>query len=131
MLLTHFRTFYFLLISSPVMLPFAQANGEFTDIDCRNPVGSYEANYCTEQELNRLDATLKQTLQSKLALLSDQTNRVEQLKLAQTRWEDFREAHCDFETSLDFGTGLVGRIMQCHVSLGNQRLEYLQTISKD
>lgn len=109
----------------------AQTNDEQAMLDCENPSGSYEENFCLEIQLNTLDERIEQTFQAKLDLLAQQPYRQEQFKLSQTTWQEFRKAHCQFDTSLEFGTGLAGSIMQCNIAMATQRLEYLQAVSDE
>lgn len=106
--------------------------------DCNNPPGgtdlaSAQANYqCSEKDRITEDAKLNQVYKKLVGMLKDdpdkETMPKSQIVAAQRAWVAFRDAECDFRTSLNGGVHqwLMVNHSQCLAEVTSQRTKVLQ-----
>ncbi|WP_080431770.1 lysozyme inhibitor LprI family protein [Burkholderia ubonensis] len=111
-------------------------------IDCNNPPGgtdleSAQVNYqCSEKDRRAADLKLNQTYKKLLSSLKDDPDNgvipKTQIISAQRTWVAFRDAECDFRTSLNGGARqwLMVNHSQCLTELTEQRTKALQDYLK-
>lgn len=107
-------------------------------VDCNTPPGgtdlvSAQANYrCAENDRIAADANLNRVYKRLIGMLKDspepETMPKTQLVAAQRAWLAFRDAECDFRTSLNGGARqwLLVNQSQCMTELTVQRTKMLQ-----
>jgi uncharacterized protein YecT (DUF1311 family) len=107
-------------------------------VDCNNPPGgtdlaSAQTNYqCAEKDRVAADAKLNQVYKKLTGLLKDdpeqETTPKSQVVAAQRAWVAFRDAECDFRTSLNGGARqwLIVNHSQCLTELTTERTKVLQ-----
>ena len=107
-------------------------------VDCNNPPGgtdltSAQANYqCAEKDRIAADAKLNRVYKRLTGFLKDnaeqETMPKTQIVAAQRAWLEFRDAECDFRTSLNGGAHqwLIVNHSQCLTELTVQRTKVLQ-----
>ena len=107
-------------------------------VDCNNPPGgtglaSAQANYlCAEKDRIAADAKLNQVYRTLIGVLKDnaeqETMPKTEIVAAQRAWLAFRDAECDFRTSLNGGAHqwLIVNHSQCLTELTVQRTAALQ-----
>ena len=114
------------LIAALLLVP---AVGLAAEVDCGTSANQMDANICTGQELDRVDAELNRryaTLRSKL----DENGR-RNLVAAERAWIAFRDLECNLRTGFDtLAPGDNGSIApmllgQCKIALTRQRIQDL------
>ncbi|QRR08952.1 DUF1311 domain-containing protein [Burkholderia sp. MS455] len=111
-------------------------------LDCNNPPGgidpeSAQVNYqCAEKSRRAADSTLNQTYKKLLSTLKDDPDSgiipKTQIVSAQRAWVAFRDAECDFRTSVNGGARqwLTVNHAQCLTELTAERTKVLQDYLK-
>jgi uncharacterized protein YecT (DUF1311 family) len=126
----------------PHFLCFAAVSMAFSArvfaVDCNNPTGGIDleaaqANYeCSEKARISADAKLNQVYRELMGSLRDspeqETMPKKQIVAAQRAWVAFRDAECDFRTSLNGGAHqwLIVNHSQCLAELTVERTKVLQ-----
>ena len=114
-----------LLLSSCLL-----ANNAFAapKVNCTDPQGTPEINYCAEQAYQAADKLLNANYKKLVATLTDNAEK-ERLVSAQRAWVSFRDKHCEFETaSMRDGTGYSGYLSACLEELTKSRAEALKKL---
>lgn len=98
----------------------AQAN-----VDCSNPRGTPEINFCAQKSYEAADKRLNEVYQKVVSGLSaDQKDKLVDI---QQTWIKFRDASCDFETyQARNGTGYIAYLSECKERLTKQRTADLE-----
>ncbi|AXF19459.1 urease-associated protein [Burkholderia pyrrocinia] len=130
---------YFLFVGAVISLV---VSAKAFAIDCGNPPGgvdleSAQANYqCAEKSRRAADSILNQTYKKLLNTLKDDPDSglipKTQIISAQRAWVAFRDAECDFRTSVNGGARqwLTVNHAQCLTELTEQRTKVLQDYLK-
>lgn len=97
-------------------------------IDCDNPRGTPEINYCTEVAADRADQALEAVFQSRLDSLSPKAQTL--LSESQDAWYSYRQSHCDLVTQGAIGgTGFSAFLNGCREALSLDRAQELETLA--
>lgn len=64
------------------------------DVDCTNPVTTFEVNYCAALKLEKLDVTMNEYLAKSKEHNSYDSELIDKIDLAQKSWVEYSEAHC-------------------------------------
>lgn len=94
-------------------------------IDCNNPRGTPEINYCAEESYKAADRRLNQVYQQLTSKVSGEEKR--QLIAAQRAWIGFRDRNCIFENyNSQNGTGYLAYFNECLERMTKQRTADLE-----
>ncbi|ALG69325.2 lysozyme inhibitor LprI family protein [Beggiatoa leptomitoformis] len=98
------------------------------DVDCENPQGTYEENYCVELSYKAADDDLNTTY--KKVMKNDLTAEQKALLVtAQKSWIKFRDDHCEFATyNARGGTGFAAFLSGCLRDITLERTAELNAI---
>lgn len=101
------------------------AQNSSPQVNCQNPTGTPEINYCAELAYQASDKSLNQVYQSLRAKVSEtETNK---LVKAQRDWIRYRNANCQFAVRLsEGGTGYEAYLNECLERITKQRTGQLQ-----
>ncbi len=111
--------------SGSTLLTSSSSNAQAQDINCENPRGTPEFNYCSEQEYQDADRQLNQTYQQLTATL-DRESR-EQLTDAQLAWIKLRDTRCEAVSAASVGgTGFATYLNTCLSYMTWQRTSQLE-----
>jgi uncharacterized protein YecT (DUF1311 family) len=112
-----------LWIGAIAALPLA--SGQAQTIDCQDPQGTPEYNYCAQDHYKAVDATLNQVYQAWKNRLSPTAQ--DKLTDAALAWIDYRDAHCAFEVREALGgTGYPAYLNECLARLTEARTAELE-----
>jgi uncharacterized protein YecT (DUF1311 family) len=112
-------------IASSALLPLMASRLMAQDIDCQNPNGTPEINYCAQLAYEAADAELNQVYQE----LNSKLSATEQDKLVATEqsWIQFRDANCEFAVRSSVGgTGYEAYLNNCLEKVTRNRTEELR-----
>ncbi len=118
--------FLMMFLLSGILIQYAIAQ---PNVDCTDPQGTPEINYCAELAYKEADAKLNQVYQKVFAELDKEAKPL--LQKAQRAWIGFRDAHCEsdvFDTR--GGTGFLSYLSACLQAVTEQRTQYLQAWSE-
>lgn len=113
-----------LVIGSTLFLSRGNLVAQTPAINCQDPQGTPEFNYCAQENYSAVDAKLNEVYQD----LKGQLSAASQDKLtdAELAWIAYRDAHCAFEVRGAIGgTGYPAYLSDCLARLTEQRTEEL------
>lgn len=100
---------------------------EGNTLNCDDPQGTPEINYCAQVAYDNADQALNNTYQDLLNGLSPKAQTL--LQESQDAWYDYRQRHCDFVTEGAIGgTGFTAYWSACMESLSLEHQQTLQDI---
>ena len=105
----------------------AQSPNDFVpeNLDCSDPQGTPEFNYCAQLDYEAADTELNQVYDELKGQLDPEGQ--EKLTDAELAWLDYRDAHCDFEVRDIVGaTGYAAYLNDCLARITKQRTEELK-----
>lgn len=113
-----------LVIGSTLFLSRGNLVAQAPAINCQDPQGTPEFNYCAQENYSAVDAKLNEVYQD----LKGQLSAASQDKLtdAELAWIAYRDAHCAFEVRGSMGgTGYPAYLSDCLAHLTEQRTDEL------
>ncbi len=116
------------VLASVLLCLSSQVMAKDPQVDCNNPQGTYEDNYCAEQAYKKADAQLN-SIYKKVMNHDNFTEQKSLLTQAQKTWLKYRDEHCEVVVYNNRGgTGFAGFLSNCLTEVTAQRTEALKAL---